>query len=432
MTQLAMPALGHWNTTYLTIASLVLACAGALDSLRLRRRTRRNSDDQQPATPSVKVAALAAVVCTAYSADTSWRFATDYLDMVGTTERAAMFAAAELALFATALLARQNLNLNGPKQAPGLPGLLTWVITAVQVIPAYAESGPVGGTVRAFVGPVMAAVLWHQAMGIELRLRKPEAASHSMLATASREIRERLLSRLGIAERDRDAAQITRDRATRKAVALAAHLAERTPKQRSGWRGRHTARRLSQAIAQASVGSDHRQRQVLLHQLAARRHATALATIELPSPWTDSISAWDSASSIAPLLPPRQSGASGAPDNEQAKEHPDPDHQLGVLPSPSVQSQLPLHEMAPAPKGTVPVSEEDGTTARYGRPPGAEMAELLAIGRKAIEAHGKNTRAVLRNAIRDEAGLTIAEDRLTELKALLTAEQGAETSARTD
>ncbi|MFF2718311.1 hypothetical protein [Streptomyces sp. NPDC058011] len=188
------------------------------------RRTTRNRSKHQPGTPAVRVAALAAVGCTAYSADTSWRFAADYLDMSGTTERIAMFAAAELALFATALLARQNLH--GPKQAPGLPGTLTWVITAVQVIPAYAESGVVGGTVRAFVGPIMAALLWHQAMGIELRIRTPEGASHSVLARVGREARERLLSRLGIAARDRDASQITRDRATRKAVALASHLAE--------------------------------------------------------------------------------------------------------------------------------------------------------------------------------------------------------------
>ncbi|MDX2757349.1 hypothetical protein, partial [Streptomyces europaeiscabiei] len=233
--------------------------------------------------PAVKVAALAALGCTAYSADTSWRFAADYLDMAGTAERAGMFAAAELALFATALMARQNLAVQG---APGLPGTLVWVITGVQVIPAYAESGPVGGTVRAFVGPVMAAMLWHLAMGIELRLRTPGAASHGLIAVLGRELRERLLSRLGIAARDRDAAQITRDRATTRAVALAARLAERTPEQQRSWSGRRLTRRLSKAVGRASVGTDARQRAQLLDQLAARRHALALATVPLPSPWS--------------------------------------------------------------------------------------------------------------------------------------------------
>ncbi|WP_223186705.1 hypothetical protein [Streptomyces sp. CBMA29] len=234
-------------------------------------------------TPAIGVAALAAVGCTAYSADTSRRFAADYLDIAGTVERAAMFGAAELALFATALMARQNLN--GPNAAPGVPGVLAWVITGVQIIPAYAESGPVGGTVRAFIGPVMAAMLWHLAMGIELRHRKPEASSNGFGALVARELRERLLSRLGVAERHRDAAQITRDRATVRAVALASRLAEMSPARRGKRRGRRIARRLSVAVARASVGSDREQRRVMLDQLAARRNAAALATVELVSPW---------------------------------------------------------------------------------------------------------------------------------------------------
>jgi hypothetical protein len=234
-------------------------------------------------TPAVRVAALAAVVCTAYSADTSWRFAADYLDVAGAAERAAMFAAAELALFATALMARQNLN--GPNGAPGAPGALTWAIAGVQVIPAYAESGVVGGTVRVVIGPVMAAVLWHLAMGIELRHRTPGAASNGFGALVARELRERLLSRLGVAERRRDAAQITRDRATSRAVALATRLAAVSPERRDGRRGRRIARRLSVAVARASVGDNAEQREKLLAQLAARRNAAALATVELPSPW---------------------------------------------------------------------------------------------------------------------------------------------------
>ncbi|MFF7543354.1 hypothetical protein ACFZCU_06925 [Streptomyces canus] len=258
-------------------AALVLVLA----AWTIRRRGTR--PQKRLGGPAVKVAALAALGCTAYSADTSWRFAADYLDMAGTAERAGMFAAAELALFATALMARQNLATQG---APGMPGTLVWVITGVQVIPAYAESGPIGGTVRAFVGPVMAAMLWHLAMGIELRLRTPGAASHGLIAVLGREARERLLSRLGIAARDRDAAQITRDRATARAVALAARLAERTPEQQRSWRGRRLTRRLSKAVGRASVGTDPLQRAQLLDQLAARRHALALATVPLPSPWS--------------------------------------------------------------------------------------------------------------------------------------------------
>ncbi|MGW2046259.1 hypothetical protein ACWCPF_13895 [Streptomyces sp. NPDC001858] len=265
----------------LAIGVPVTAVAMALTAWALRHR--RTHPQKRLGGAAVKVAALAALGCTAYSADTSWRFAADYLDMAGTAERIGMFAAAELALFATALMARQNLATQG---APGLPGILVWAITTVQVIPAYAESGPVGGTVRAFVGPVMAAMLWHLAMGIELRLRTPGAASHGLIATLGREARERLLSRLGIAVRDRDAAQITRDRATDRVVSLAARLAERTPEQQQNRRGRRLTRRLSKAIGRAAVGTDSAQRDKLLGQLAARRHALTLVTVPLPSPWS--------------------------------------------------------------------------------------------------------------------------------------------------
>ncbi|MGW9399264.1 hypothetical protein [Streptomyces sp. NPDC055642] len=291
-------AFGATSDLPLLLAAVVpAALALVLTAWTIRRRGTR--PQKRLGSPAVKVAAVAALGCTAYSADTSWRFAADYLDMAGTAERAGMFAAAELALFATALMARQNLAVQG---APGLPGTLVWVITTVQVIPAYAESGPIGGTVRAFVGPIMAAMLWHLAMGIELRLRTPGAASHGLIAVLGREARERLLSRLGIAARDRDAAQITRDRATARAVTLAARLAEHTPEQQQSRRGRRLTRRLSKAVGRASVGTDPLQRAQLLEQLAARRHALALATVPLPSPWSPAHSSASAAT--VPVQPP--------------------------------------------------------------------------------------------------------------------------------
>ncbi|CCK32098.1 hypothetical protein BN159_7719 [Streptomyces davaonensis JCM 4913] len=270
---------------YVVAAVGLLALALAGWSIR---RNRNRADGKRVGTPAVWVSALAALNCTVYSGDTSWRFAADYLDMAGTVERAMMFSAGEAALFATALMARQNLKTQG---APGLPGALVWAITGVQIIPAYAESGTVGGTVRAFVGPVMAAVLWHLAMGIELRLHKPDATSQGLLATLGREARERLLSRLGIATRNRDAAQITKDRATQRAVALASQLASMSAADRE--KDTRITRRLQSALSRAGVGNDPQQRQALLEQLAARRHAVALATVELPSPWVQDMHGQD-------------------------------------------------------------------------------------------------------------------------------------------
>ncbi|MFE2262570.1 hypothetical protein [Streptomyces griseosporeus] len=324
----ASPGLSHLVALGVPAAALALALVG----WAFRRRAQ--NPQKRLGNAAVVVAALAALGCTAYSADTSWRFAADYLNIAGTAERASMFAAAELGLFATALMARQNLNTQG---APGLPGTLVWLITGVQVIPAYAESGPVGGTVRAFVGPVMAAMLWHLAMGIELRLRTPGAASHGLIATLGREARERLLSRLAIAARDRDAAQITRDRATARAVALATRLAELTAEQRQSRRGRRLTRRLSIAIGRASVATVPAQRAELLAQLAARRHALALATVPLPSPWSPprsgemattvpAASTESSSANDGPRIVVTRNGDRGlqphrGPDIENAKQH---------------------------------------------------------------------------------------------------------------
>ncbi|MFG2826084.1 hypothetical protein ACGFWI_01155 [Streptomyces sp. NPDC048434] len=227
---------------------------------------------------AVLIASLAAMTCTAYTADTSWRFAEHRLGMHDTSERIIMFAAAEIALLACGLLARANKAATATEESAGttgVPGVLVWVITGVQIIPAYSESGVTGGTVRATVGPVMAGLLWHMAMGLEIRVIKPGALSTGLPAMIGRELRERLLSRLGLAVRNRTAEQISRDRATARAVRLGSR------RRLYPW-GR---KRLAAAVARAHVATDPVQRHSLMLQLAARRGAPRLATIDLPDPW---------------------------------------------------------------------------------------------------------------------------------------------------
>ncbi|MFF5979362.1 hypothetical protein ACFY78_10980 [Streptomyces olindensis] len=392
-------AFGATSDLPLLLAAVVPATlALVLTAWTIRRRGSRSQ--KRLGVPAVKVAAVAALGCTAYSADTSWRFAADYLDMAGAAERAGMFAAAELALFATALMARQNLAVQG---APGLPGTLVWVITTVQVIPAYAESGPIGGTVRAFVGPVMAAMLWHLAMGIELRLRTPGAASKGLIAVLGREARERLLSRLGIAARDRDAAQITRDRATARAVTLAARLAERTPEQQRNRRGRRLTRRLSKAVGRASVGTDPLQRAQLLDQLAARRHALALATVPLPSPWSP---AHNSASAATVPAQPTSNVPVPVPGPDGSDE-PVPDRGPRTPRGPVPEEAGPEAKVGAGTKG-----DETGTTAgtkptEDGAVPGTESAEDR--GPTATESGTETTQD--RGPTATESGTETTQDR---------------------
>lgn len=365
-----------------TIAAAAVALVAAVAAIRLWRTIRNAPPTTRSERPpaAVVVAAISAVACTAYSADTSWRFAEHSLGMVSAGERAAMFAAAELALFAVALMARQNLRTQG---APGVPGILVWFITGVQVIPAYSESGFVGGTVRAVVGPVLAALLWHLAMGIELRHARPGTDSGSLPAMLARELRERLMSRLGLAVRDRSAEQITRDRWTVKAVGLAARLAGLDEKARRGWRGRRISRRLSVAVGRAQVGASPEQRARLLELLAARRHASALATVALASPWQDA------GATPASSPPAARKPASGLP-AEGASRVPAPA-------KPAVPAAPPVATPADEPTAT-PASASDSGTGRdldevaaayralraslnIRRPSAAKLGEALGVSR---------------------------------------------------
>ncbi|MFF9269102.1 hypothetical protein [Streptomyces rochei] len=227
---------------------------------------------------AVLTAGIGALVCTAYSGDTSWRFAEHRLGMASVDERLVMFAAGEIALLACAVMARANKRATATSTeagTPGVPGVLVWCITGIQIIPAYSESGFWAGTVRAVLGPVMAALLWHLAMGLEIRVTRPDALSTGLPAQIGHELRERLLSHLGLAVRGRTAAQVTRDRATARAVRLASR------KHLGPW-GRAA---LKAAVARSGAAVNGEQRHHLMQLLAARRNAGALRDVPVVSPW---------------------------------------------------------------------------------------------------------------------------------------------------
>ncbi|MFG3024816.1 hypothetical protein ACGFZQ_40980 [Streptomyces sp. NPDC048254] len=419
-----MSLLPHWTTSSAAGAVLPLVVA-LLAGWLLRRRNRTPGVGERRATAAIPVAAVAAIGCTAYSADTSWRFAADYLDMGSAIERAAMFAAAELALFATALMARQNLN--GPKQAPGLPGTLTWVITAVQIVPAYAESGPVGGTVRAFVGPVLAAMLWHLAMGIELRNRSPHADSHSLTAVLARQMRERLLARLGIADRDADATRIIRERALDRAVTLVLRAEAMTPERRAKGRGRRLTRRLHQALEQADVDRDKRQDELLLRKLATRQQALVLASIPLPRRWPALTAGTPSGSTPAHprATATRRAESPGRPSESDAGD--DTAHR-SARPEPEPRPHRPARTTtSPEPNpGEEPPDANPGKAARAkakkpGPKPRATRAVLTDYAHRIHDETGRLSRDLLEDTVRED-GYSVASDTAGEVVRTVKAE----------
>jgi hypothetical protein len=280
----ARAAAEYWPTAL--AAGLLLTTLAGLCWLVVRRTS-----------GAVLTAGIGALVCTAYTADTSWRFAEHRLDMADHTERLVMFAAGEVALLACAVMARANKRATATEDTagtPGVPGVLVWTITGVQVIPAYSESGIIGGTVRAVFGPVMAALLWHLAMGLEIRVAKPQALSTGLPAQIGHELRERLLSYLGLATRNRTAEQISRDRATARAVRLAS-------RRHRGWWARAA---LKAAVARSGAAVDGERRHQLLQLLAARRTAAELSTVPVVSPWV--------AQPLPEPYPPTPLGVTGA------------------------------------------------------------------------------------------------------------------------
>jgi hypothetical protein len=218
---------------------------------------------------------LASVGGLAVSLNTSWRFFGNRLGVTG-AERVVMFSVVELALIACALGMRVNVRrvdpVTGRPGPAGAPRTVAWVLCGLSAYAALLLSGPIEGIARVALGPTLSLVMLHLALGIEIR-------NHTRVRTGTWarvgiEMRERVLSRLGLADDDRDALTRTRERAARRVAQLA--LGEQT--------ALRTAR-LSRALRASYVAHDPVMRERMLAELAVLRHARELATLPLASPW---------------------------------------------------------------------------------------------------------------------------------------------------
>lgn len=252
---------------------------------------------------------VVAVMGTLISVDTSWRFFGEVLRIDNLAERAAMFAVLETALVACGYGMRANVRRG---DSPGGPRMLAWVLCGLSAYMAVALSGPVAGLARVALGPALALVALHLALGIEIRARR--TARTGVWARVGRELRERALSRLGLADDERDALARTRDRAAARAARLATS--------RGPWR----RRRLARAVRASGATVDAERRERLVEQVAALRHLDDLVDVDWPSPWRPA--AADSAAQPQAMpvqQPARQSGraprrtSAGAPDTTASR-----------------------------------------------------------------------------------------------------------------
>jgi DNA-directed RNA polymerase specialized sigma24 family protein len=221
--------------------------------------------------PWVALACYAvAVVSLAVSLNTSWRFFDLVLHIPSSYgERYVMFAVAELALVVCGAGMAVNVHRDG---RPGSFQVIVWSMCAAMAYMAWAESSTEEAVGRILLGPVLGTVMLHLGLGLELRARHQHT---STVARIGRELRERCLSRLGLADDGRDAAQRTRDRKAYAAAALS----------RQRWWPWSRKARLERALLAAGVADDPVMRDRMLARLAVIRHAHELSTLAQPSPW---------------------------------------------------------------------------------------------------------------------------------------------------
>lgn len=219
--------------------------------------------------PGAKGFYLVAGMSMLVSIDTSWRFFGHVLHITNLWERVVMFAVLEAALIACGYGMRAGVQRSGH---PGAPRLFAWLLCGLSGYMAWQLSGVAEGLARVALGPALGLVMLHLALGIEIRAG--EHARMTMWARIGRELRERFLSRLGLADDERDALARTRDRAARRVarLSLAKHALFRSA-------------RVARSVARSDVAHDDTARTRMLAELAALRYAGELATLPQLSPW---------------------------------------------------------------------------------------------------------------------------------------------------
>jgi heme exporter protein D len=253
-------------------AASVVPVAAATTHALIRRLAIRQAHNRQDDKPSGTLGFYgASLMSMLVSVDTSWRFFEHKLGIVG-VERAVMFTVLEIALIACGYGMRAHVKRDG---RPGPARLSAWLLCELSAYMAVNLSGLWEGVARVALGPVLGLWMLHHALGIEIRVK----LNHQRVTTwmrVARELRERALSWLGLADDERDAKARTRDRA----ACRAARLALITPKDKflRQWR-------LRRALRISNVAHDPAVHARLLRELAVLRHAERLGELDQDSPW---------------------------------------------------------------------------------------------------------------------------------------------------
>jgi len=192
---------------------------------------------------------IAAALATAVSASGMWKFFTDILGE--TPLRIAFFAFIEIALFASALLARSRLLRDPEKGTTGIDGIAVWVLAGLTATLSALDSDSFREVCLRLVAPLVAAWMWERALAAERNSRLGKAARRINWAITP----ERIFVWLRLAEAsDRDVSQVDRARRRAKLGRARLHLHLLQSRKTFTWRVRRAHRTV---VRQAMQAAEH-------------------------------------------------------------------------------------------------------------------------------------------------------------------------------
>ncbi|WP_073229391.1 hypothetical protein [Streptomyces sp. NBRC 110465] len=380
--QLAEWARGHAVAIAAAVA-LAVILAAVLIAVTLKRRGMKGRDlaqEDEAGRRKFSAGTLAAVaafiICTSVSLNTSYRFTgdPDGLDMTSTPERLLACAAFE-SLMAMCVLGARERMADTDSRSGGWYGSAVWVFAALSAVPAFEEgNGLTSATaVRIIVGSFGSALAAHSALGLELRHRTGEE-SQTAMAQIMRDLRERLMARLGLAHRSRSAEEIARERALGKAVDLYDQYTRLPDGEKTKRKGQRIARRLAIWQDRAELATNEAQRDLYRARVAQRQYATKLRISDAESPWNQPSAAQVQARALDTLEGQARHMEGLADDAEAALRA-----QIGTPPAAHGGTPVPGPRTEAAPEGEPEADEEpaeriDPADTKPAEPPRAAAA----------------------------------------------------------
>lgn len=366
-------------TSTLQLALIATAALAAIVPAALFARRGTRALRRWNASIGVKSAALVALMATGVSMDTNWMFWGTHLHVTNPVLRAFLFADLEEALIVFAIQARENTLRPDGNGKQGIQGVLVWVMSGLAMLPAWIEAGWMEGTVRALAGPGLAALLWHFALGLEFKVARPKAGRDRTAAKIVRNLRERLMARLGVTAPDQSALEIRQDRALADVVRATMRLEALDGRLLRATRRKRLVRRQANAMRLSGAADDPRRQQMILDQIAIIRHAAALTDLKIPSPWMARLDAMTTGARPVPKPAP-----ASAPNPNGA------DALAAPLPLPGAPATA-----TPAPRPATATTDFDDRARAQGAPP-APKASAPASGNGRVSTSTDRQRAIRR------------------------------------